>query len=240
MSRWTSTALKYSKNIVLGLIVLVTLWFLYRVSSRALKGLFQTNEAKPVEVLKEADFNANDAVQYTARLGQVQEITSDRTIDAILNGTFGPAVVLVYAEWCGHCKNMMPAFEEAAKESKIPFVKVQGQHAPVSSRKLMVAGYPTIFGVASVPANGPPRRYGGMRSKEAFLEFAHALSPSAATLPVAALEAPPTNGLAYPPNIEQVAVKPVVAPVIHEMPKETVQILPELIVNDGPKIEILN
>jgi thiol-disulfide isomerase/thioredoxin len=204
------------------------------LTSRALKGLLQTNEVKPVETLKEADFNPTDLVQYTAKLGVVQELNSDRTIDAILSGTFGPTVVLVYAEWCAHCKNMMPAFEEAAKESKIPFVKVQGQYAPVTGRKQLIAGYPTILGVASVPPNGPPRRYGGMRSKEAFLEFATALHGSA---PVAQPIVPPiAKELAYPPNIEQVAIKPVV----HEMPKETIQVLPELLANDGPKIEILN
>jgi thiol-disulfide isomerase/thioredoxin len=83
---------------------------------------------------------------------------------------------MVYAEWCVHCKNMMPAFESAAKSSSVPFVRVTGPQTPVSCSKYAVAGYPTIFGVGSVL--GSPRRFAGQRTADALHDFAKALGSS--------------------------------------------------------------
>lgn len=185
MANWTSLVLRVSKTVVLGLLVLVTSWFLYRLSTRALKSVLgapQPQEAAAPSA--SADFDTSDQVQYSPAPGSVVEVTSDRTVDAILSGAFGPHVVLVYADWCTHCRNMTDAYEAAAKMSKVPFVKIQGAKAIVTGRKHMVAGYPTVFGVANV--GGPPRRYASARTPEAFVEFATALAPSLAAAPVVA------------------------------------------------------
>lgn len=127
------------------------------------------------------EFASSDVVNFVPKLGTVIDVSSDKTTDALLSGTFGPCVVVFVAEWCVHCKNMNDAFETAAKTSSVPFVRVQGPKVPVSGQKYAVAGYPTIFGVANV--GGPPRRYASLRTVEGLSEFASGLAPAA---PVAA------------------------------------------------------
>ena len=171
MSSWTSRVLKTSKTVVCGLLILTVLWFLYRIARRMIT---KALGAKPAAITA-PEFAPTDAVTFAPKPFSVTSVDSDKTIDAILSGHFGPCVVMFYADWCTHCKNMMDAYEGAASLSRVPFVKVQGQQAPVSSQKHGVTGYPTLFGVSAIP--GPPRRFASMRTKESLLEFANALAP---------------------------------------------------------------
>lgn len=71
----------------------------------------------------------------------------------------GPlTIVLVYADWCGHCHTMMPHFDEAAKstERSIQAVKINEQMLPAvnnfvnksvnkSAKPINVDGYPSIM-----------------------------------------------------------------------------------------------
>jgi len=169
MSAVTST-LKYLKKFVLGLMILVLVWFLYGLSTRFLKSF--SSAKKDV-----AQFNANDNVVYMPQVGTVQEISSDKTVDSILNGVYGPHVVMVYAEWCSHCKNMMDAFETAGKQSlKVPFIKIQGSNAPVTSAKHSINGYPTVLMSGSDGSN--VKRFASARTPEALLEFASGGAPA--------------------------------------------------------------
>jgi thiol-disulfide isomerase/thioredoxin len=249
MSRWTSIALRFSKNIVLGLLVLVTLWFVYRVTTRTLKSLLRPSTDNATKTPVEPTFDESDIITWDSPKGGLHTVTSDRTIDAILSGTFGPAVVLVYADWCGHCKNMMAAFEESAKKSTIvPFIKVQGHHIPVTARKHMIAGYPTIFGVASLPVGAPPRRYNGPRNADSFSEFASALvgtvvAPKAieaapVVAPVAqTLEAQQVVQASQVTQTEQAVVSSDVGTRVVE---PTIQMVPIVNQTEGAQVEILN
>ena len=176
MSTWTSRILKTSKTFIFGLIVLTVVWFLYRFVTRMISKAFGS---KPASLQAPAtDFSAGDAISYVPKPFSVTNVDSDKSIDAILSGQFGPTIVMFYADWCTHCKNMTDAFESAAVLSRVPFVRIQGQLAPVSSQKFGVTGYPTIFGISSIPS--PPRRFASMRTKESLLEFANAMSPGLA------------------------------------------------------------
>jgi thiol-disulfide isomerase/thioredoxin len=186
MPKWTSAALKVSRQIVLGLMVLVVLWILYSVSKRYIKMLLEP--AKEPAVPEAPAFNDADAVKFVPSVGEPLEVASDKTADAILSGQFGPAVVVFYADWCVHCKNMMDAYESAARKATIPFVKISGASAPVSGRKYGVSGYPTIFGIANV---GPGvRRHNGPRTEASFLEFAVGLAGTPSAPPEAPVAAP--------------------------------------------------
>lgn len=139
-----------------------------------------------------ASFDSRDVVQFMPVPSKVMDTTSDMTVNAVLDGGFGPAVVMIYAEWCVHCKTMMPAYEAAAAKANIPFVRVQGQSAPVASQKHKVFGYPTVLGVN---AAGNVARFSEERSETKLLDFAGlmaGLRPEAipAVLPIADLVVP--------------------------------------------------
>lgn len=171
MPSWTSQILKTTKKVITGLLVLTVVWFLMRFINRMISKAM----GKKTVPTAQTDFKADDIVKFSPTLGLVNVVDSDKTVDAIIKGQFGPAVVMYHAEWCTHCKNMSDAFESAASLSRVPFVKVQGQNAPVTSQLYGITGYPTILGIMST--GGVPRRFAAMRTKEALLEFAMALVP---------------------------------------------------------------
>ena len=172
MVRWTSAAIKMSRQILLALIVVAFVWLLYSVAKRYIALALGPKDLAPATA---QSFQEADVVKWVPTTGSISEVSSDRTADAILSGAFGPAVVVFYADWCVHCQNMMGSYAAAAAKAHIPFIKVAGGGAPVTSRKYGVTGYPTVFGVANV--GGLPRRFGAARTEQAFLEFANALSP---------------------------------------------------------------
>lgn len=74
---------------------------------------------------------------------KVRELTTVE--DARLFLSSGSGVLLVYAPWCGHCKNMMPAFESASTKTDVPFARIEGQKAPAFMQEKEIRGFPTIF-----------------------------------------------------------------------------------------------
>jgi thiol-disulfide isomerase/thioredoxin len=183
---WTATTLKILKSFVAGLLVLLFIWFLYRFTMRL---LFK----KTVAPVTAPVFSESDSVRLSGlQKGFVVELDSDKTADAVLSGSFGPAVVQFYAPWCSHCKNMSEFYEAAAKASDVPFVRVLGSACPVTVAKYGVAGYPTVFGVSG---SGGPIRFGSSRTKEAFVDFARSLvavvAPAQPVMPYAPVQPPP-------------------------------------------------
>lgn len=160
--------LKGLKTSVMVLVLLIGLWVVYTIGSKAYLKYMAPSKAEAPK----ASFAPEDVISFTPTLGKVIDVSSDRTADALLSGTFGPAVVLFGAEWCAHCRNMEPSFQAAAKASNVPFVKVDGSSAPVTSTKFTVTGYPTVFGISSL---GLLSRYGNARTTEGLLEFSNLL-----------------------------------------------------------------
>lgn len=79
-----------------------------------------------------------------------------------------PFILLVHANWCGHCTNMKKDWKDAAKGTKLPVVNVENdlqvhmvQHHPselLSQLLRDVSGFPSIYKVQSgkkVPFEGP-------------------------------------------------------------------------------------
>src|SRR5690242_17168603 len=95
----------------------------------------------PVWAIDEAAVNA------AFKDENIVKLTPDN-FDAETNGEI-PILVKFYADWCGHCKTMAPAYAEAAKilkEQKIP-VKLGSllcsEYGDFCT-KLGIQGYPTL------------------------------------------------------------------------------------------------
>ena len=76
------------------------------------------------------------------------------------------SIVLFHADWCGHCKKFMPAWDKLSKkwnekQDKVQFVKVECGNAKENEahkeimKKYSIQGYPTIM----VFENGTPTEY---------------------------------------------------------------------------------
>jgi thiol-disulfide isomerase/thioredoxin len=85
-------------------------------------------------------------------------------------------LVLFYADWCGHCKNLEPVWDECTKKSKGRMVKRNVGAKDVDKKteaenqalmdKYQINGFPTIL----VFQNGTATPYKGERTVEAFLD----------------------------------------------------------------------
>lgn len=89
------------------------------------------------------------------------------------------ALVLFYADWCGHCKKFMPEWDEISKEVKdktdsVVLMKVECGDASNNEKheelmkKYSIKGYPTIL---SFDENGQHTEYKEDRSKNAIMKF---------------------------------------------------------------------
>ncbi len=93
--------------------------------------------------------------------GVVVEITA-KNYDTVMHE--GPWMVVVSATWCPHCKQLEPTWTRLAErlEGKVRVGKINGPEQDILTRRLHVAGYPTIF---HVDKQGKIRDY-GERSRE--------------------------------------------------------------------------
>jgi len=84
-------------------------------------------------------------------------------------------LLLLHAPWCGHCKNMMPAFEAAATRLKAlgyTMARLQAENAGHEFLGAMgVRGFPTMLGVH----NGATKAYEGGRSEDDIVKFVQSL-----------------------------------------------------------------
>ena len=96
-------------------------------------------------------------------------------------GESAPALVMYYADWCGHCKRTKPLLEKARGEYK-GVIKIVMLDADASENASLlkqedVSGFPTIrFYKSGVPQVGKKSdyvEYDGERTKEDFLQFLH-------------------------------------------------------------------
>lgn len=90
--------------------------------------------------------------------------------EAVLSLEKGPAVVLLHTPWCGHCRNMMPAYVEAAAQGGV-WSRIDGNIAPSLVKRNDIRGFPTVFGIDS---NGVVTQMNGGRDVQSLLAFAKA------------------------------------------------------------------
>lgn len=80
--------------------------------------------------------------------------------------------VKFYAPWCGHCKQMAPAYAELAEHfhkdgSKVKIAKLDATVHKQFAEQFGIEGFPTI----KLFINGSPIDYNGERSKDAMAAF---------------------------------------------------------------------
>jgi len=74
-------------------------------------------------------------------------LTNDNINQYLEQSRTKPLIVDVYAEWCGPCKQMAPAFEELAKElsSQYNFAKINVDEESDLATKYKIRSVPTIL-----------------------------------------------------------------------------------------------
>ncbi len=91
----------------------------------------------------------------------------------------GPALVMYYADWCGHCKRTKPQLEAAKSEynGKVKIVMLNAEDPENASllKQEDIQGFPTIRyyknGMPSAGKKSTYEEYNGERTKEDFLQF---------------------------------------------------------------------
>jgi len=73
------------------------------------------------------------------------ELPGDR-LEKYVTGTEQPVVVDFWADWCGPCKMMAPAFADAARQRpNVRFLKIDTDRAQDLAQRYAIRGIPTLI-----------------------------------------------------------------------------------------------
>ncbi|MFO1326251.1 MAG: thioredoxin TrxC [Rubrivivax sp.] len=101
----------------------------------------------------------------------------DQNFDAVVDASPLPVLVDFWAPWCGPCRAMAPAFEQAAKAlaGRALLVKVNSDDNPELSQRFGIRSIPTLVRLH----NGQEtRRQSGAIPAGAIVQLAGAVSPA--------------------------------------------------------------
>jgi thioredoxin 1 len=90
------------------------------------------------------------------------DVTEKEAMDLLANDA-SPAIVFVYATWCGFCNKMKPVYDAAvAQYPNVKMVKLDAATAPMFVKQHKIAGFPTFI------MNFGSKQESGYKSAEAF------------------------------------------------------------------------
>lgn len=103
----------------------------------------------------------------------VRDLHSAKDAEALMSLEGARGLLMVHAPWCGHCQNMMPAYEAAAEEVKASggiLARIEASAAGADFlRKEDIKGFPTILVL------NRKERYAGGRTKEDLSKFVQSM-----------------------------------------------------------------
>ena len=79
-------------------------------------------------------------------------------------------LLMVYAQWCGHCKNMMPALEEASNAPGTRIARFEGGKEPKFMAEQGIRGFPTLLTKGSGDGEFP--KFNGGRDTQSLIQAA--------------------------------------------------------------------
>ena len=89
-------------------------------------------------------------------------------LEAMLSS--GPTIVLIYADWCGHCQRFKQAMWDECAKSPEKTMNAAAVHFDMvdktSLKSAPVEGYPTLFEVKASPKTTPPKPIETPQEKE--------------------------------------------------------------------------
>ncbi|EPS39257.1 hypothetical protein H072_6996 [Dactylellina haptotyla CBS 200.50] len=141
----------------------------------------------------------------------VVELT-DKNFDSIINQG-KPALVKFYADWCGHCKKLAPAYDElgtafSSVKDKVIIAKIDGSKNKKINSQYGVKGFPTLKWFSGDKAK-EPEDYKGGRTLEALSEFVTKKSGAKAKGAAAAKKEPVSHvKILTDSNFEEIANDP--------------------------------
>jgi protein disulfide-isomerase A6 len=115
-----------------------------------------------------------DASLYTKSSPVLQ--VEGRSYDSLITQSNHTSIVEFYAPWCGHCKNLQPAYEKAAKSlaglAKVAAVNCDEEANKPLCGRMGVQGFPTLKIVRPGKKPGKPsvEDYNGARSAKGIVD----------------------------------------------------------------------
>jgi thioredoxin-like negative regulator of GroEL len=135
----------------------------------------------------------------------VKDLANDEEALSMMKAGPQPKIVLVHAPWCGHCRNMMGAFIQAAStNTNVLWTRADGNTVPSLVRREDLRGFPTIYGVK---VDGTITQHNGARDVSSLLAFAKDLLPPTfeSDVPAKVVDEKAPTSFPPTPKIEEVS-----------------------------------
>ena len=126
------------------------------------------------QIIKSSKNDDDEDYEEMPRNNFVKEVETDEDAKNSLEPNGVAKVVMVHANWCGHCRDMMPSFLDAASKSDkdVEWIRIEAKNGPSVVKRSDLKGFPTIYGVKE---NGDLVVHAGGRDVSSLMNFSQSL-----------------------------------------------------------------